>query len=165
MLLFGLQLDAARLQDCCLIKKHKCKREINKAATMKISVMQRCSFMFHSVSILWRETKTDTNISRAFWVGLYWKGKAYASGLHVFGTCAFSFVHFRACLAMIILGAFTEFWKVALSFVMSVRPSACNNSAPSGRILIKLDISAFFKNMSREFKLLPIKGPPNNHRI
>ena len=46
--------------------------------------------------------------------------------------------------------------KATVSFVMSVRPSvslsACNNSAPIGRILMKLDIRAFFENLSRIFK-------------
>jgi len=35
---------------------------------------------------------------------------------------------------------------------MSVRPFAWNNSAPTGRIFMKFDISVFFKNMSTEFK-------------
>jgi hypothetical protein len=38
------------------------------------------------------------------------------------------------------LGAFPEFHKATISFVMSVRPSAWNNSAPIGRMFIKCDI-------------------------
>ena len=33
----------------------------------------------------------------------------------------------------------------------SFRPSAWNNSAPTGRILIRFDILAFFENLSRKF--------------
>jgi hypothetical protein len=35
------------------------------------------------------------------------------------------------------------------SFIMSVRPSAWNNSAPTGRIFVKFDIWRFFETMSR----------------
>jgi len=46
------------------------------------------------------------------------------------------------------LGAFTEFRKATMSFVMSVcpsvSPSAWNNSAPTGRIFVKVDIWIFF---------------------
>ena len=38
------------------------------------------------------------------------------------------------------LGAFAKFRKAIISFVMPVRPSAWNNSAPTGRILIKSGI-------------------------
>jgi hypothetical protein len=41
--------------------------------------------------------------------------------------------------------------KATISF-MSVRPSAWNNSAPTGRIFIKFDILAFFEYLSRKFK-------------
>ena len=37
-------------------------------------------------------------------------------------------------------------------FGMSVCPSAWNNSTPTGRILTKFDIWAFFANLSRKFK-------------
>jgi hypothetical protein len=37
------------------------------------------------------------------------------------------------------------------------RPSAWNNSAPTGRILIKLDIWAVFKNLSRKFTFIKIR--------
>jgi hypothetical protein len=43
--------------------------------------------------------------------------------------------------------------SVCLSiFCPSVRPSAWNNSAPTGRIFMKLNISVFFENLSRKFK-------------
>ena len=38
------------------------------------------------------------------------------------------------------LGAFAKLIKATISFVMFVRPSAWNNSAPTGRILMKFDI-------------------------
>jgi len=50
------------------------------------------------------------------------------------------------------LRAFAELRKATLSFVMSVRPSAWNNSTPTGRAVLKFDIWAFFENMSRKFK-------------
>jgi hypothetical protein len=37
---------------------------------------------------------------------------------------------------------------------MSVPPSTWTNLAPAGRILMKLDIWAFFENLSRKFKFL-----------
>ena len=39
-----------------------------------------------------------------------------------------------------VLGAFAEFRKATISFVMSVRQSAWYKSAPIGRILVKFDI-------------------------
>ena len=52
------------------------------------------------------------------------------------------------------LGPFTELWEATISFVicLSVHSSAWNNSAPTGEILVKLDIWGFFKNLSRKFK-------------
>jgi hypothetical protein len=34
----------------------------------------------------------------------------------------------------------------------SVRPTALNNSAPTGQIFIKFDIELFFETLSRKFK-------------
>jgi hypothetical protein len=42
------------------------------------------------------------------------------------------------------LGAFAKFRKAIVSFVMSVRVSASNNSAPSRRIFMKCYIRDFF---------------------
>ena len=54
------------------------------------------------------------------------------------------------------LGAVAELRKATLSFVMpvssSVRLSAWNNSAPTGRIFMKFDIWIFFESLSRKFK-------------
>ena len=49
------------------------------------------------------------------------------------------------------LGAFTKLRKATMSFVMSVLLSAWNNSAPTGRIVMKFDIWVFL-NVSRKFK-------------
>jgi hypothetical protein len=43
-----------------------------------------------------------------------------------------------------LLGAFAKFRKATISFVMSVCPSALNNSAPTGWIFKKFDSSVFF---------------------
>jgi hypothetical protein len=48
------------------------------------------------------------------------------------------------------LGAFAKLRKAIISFVMSVCPSAWNNSAPTGWIFMKFDIWAFFENLSRK---------------
>jgi hypothetical protein len=59
-------------------------------------------------------------------------------------------------IKQILSGAFAKLRKATISFVMSVRrfvrPSAWNNSAPTGRKFMKFDISVFSKNLSRNFK-------------
>ena len=50
------------------------------------------------------------------------------------------------------LGAFEKLRKATASSVVSVCPSARNNSAPVGRIFMKLDICVFFEYMLRIFK-------------
>jgi len=54
------------------------------------------------------------------------------------------------------LGVFANFRKETISFVMliypSVRPTAQNNSVPSGHILMKFDIGVFLK-ICREISL------------
>ena len=61
-----------------------------------------------------------------------------------------------------------KFHKANISFVMSVRPSAQNNSAPTGRIFMKFNILLFFENLSRKFKfhynLTTITGTLHEHR-
>jgi len=42
--------------------------------------------------------------------------------------------------------------ELVLSFVISVRPSTWNNSAPAEQIFMKFDIWAFFKRLSWKFK-------------
>jgi hypothetical protein len=48
--------------------------------------------------------------------------------------------------------AFAKLRKVSVSFVMSVRLSAWNNSAPTGRSSMKFYTCAFFENLLRMFK-------------
>jgi hypothetical protein len=43
------------------------------------------------------------------------------------------------------LGAFAKLRKAAISFVMSVCPSAWNNAPPTGRIFMKFGVCAFFR--------------------
>jgi len=50
-----------------------------------------------------------------------------------------------------ILDPFAKFRKITISFVMSVRLSAWNNSASTGRIFIKFEIRLFFEKVSRSF--------------
>ena len=50
------------------------------------------------------------------------------------------------------LGAFAKSQNATISFVVSVRLSAWNNSAPTGRILIKFGIRDFFENLSIKVK-------------
>ena len=55
-----------------------------------------------------------------------------------------------------LLGALAKLLKSTVSFVMSVRLSvklsAWDNSAPTGRISMKFDIRLFFENLSTKFK-------------
>ena len=50
------------------------------------------------------------------------------------------------------LGAFATLRKVTVSFSMSVRLPAWNNSASTGWICMKFDISEFFENLWGEFR-------------
>jgi hypothetical protein len=50
------------------------------------------------------------------------------------------------------LGAFAKLRRAKNSFVMSIRPSARNNSHYTGRILINFGIWVFFANLFRNFK-------------
>ena len=51
------------------------------------------------------------------------------------------------------LGAFAKFRKAADSFVRSVCPSVCNNSAPTGRTFTKCGTSVFFVIMSTKIQV------------
>ena len=48
--------------------------------------------------------------------------------------------------ATILLGAFAKLRKATIGFVMPLCSYAWNNSAPTGRILMKFDICLFFEN-------------------
>jgi hypothetical protein len=47
------------------------------------------------------------------------------------------------------LAAFAKLRRATLSFVMSVHPSAWNNSVPAGRIFIKFHMSIFRKSVEK----------------
>jgi len=50
------------------------------------------------------------------------------------------------------LGTFAKLRRVTVSFVMSVRLLACENSARTGRVFVKFDTEYFFlENLSRRF--------------
>ena len=61
----------------------------------------------------------------------------------------------------VFLGAFTKFRKVTIGFVMSARPSACNYSAPTGRIFRKFDIYVFFRKSVEKIQA-SLKPDTNN---
>ena len=51
---------------------------------------------------------------------------------------------------MLFLGPFEKLRKATISFLMSVRPSARNNSAPIEGICIKFGITGLFKNLLKK---------------
>ena len=59
---------------------------------------------------------------------------------------------------MSVLGAFAKVAKGAYSLVMPVRPSvclsACISAAPTGWVVVKPDIGAFYGNMSGKRRVL-----------
>ena len=59
------------------------------------------------------------------------------------------------------LGAFAQLRKAAISFVMSVRPSSWNNSAPTGRTVIKFYIAVFFEKSVEKIQVL-LKSEKND---
>jgi len=52
-----------------------------------------------------------------------------------------------------LIGTFAKLRKATFRFIMSVRLSALNNSAPMGRSLLKFGICGFFENLSRKFQV------------
>ena len=54
------------------------------------------------------------------------------------------------------LGEYAKLWKATISFIVSVRPSAWNNSAPTGRIFMKFDIRVFLKNCPENLSFIKI---------
>jgi hypothetical protein len=48
-------------------------------------------------------------------------------------------------------GVITKLQKAVISIIMSVCPTAWNNSAPTGPIFMKFDILGFFKNLLQNF--------------
>jgi len=51
------------------------------------------------------------------------------------------------------LGAFAKLRKATISFVMSVRPTAWNSSAPKERIFMKFDICEFFRKSVQKIQV------------
>jgi hypothetical protein len=60
-----------------------------------------------------------------------------------------------------LLAPFAKFRKVTINFVMFVRPSAYNNSAPTRLIFVKTVIAAVFETLSRKLKI-SLKSDNNN---
>jgi len=58
----------------------------------------------------------------------------------------------QAQFCVLFLGAFSDMRRATVRFVMSVRPSTWNNSAPTGRTFRTLDIWLFFENLWRKCK-------------
>ena len=56
------------------------------------------------------------------------------------------------CFFVSFPGAVAKMKKVTISFVVLVRLSACNNSAPSGRISMKFGVWRFLENLSSTLK-------------
>jgi len=52
----------------------------------------------------------------------------------------------------VFLGTFAKLRKATIGFVMPVRPSAWENSAPTGWIFLKFDTWVFFENLSRKLQ-------------
>jgi hypothetical protein len=67
-------------------------------------------------------------------------------------------IFFSEAYVFLLLGVLSKLWEKTANFVVSVIPSvrlsAWNNSAPTGRILVKHDIWVFIKNRSKKFKFL-----------
>ena len=72
----------------------------------------------------------------------------------------------RLLMHLQFLSAFAELRKGTIGFVMSVcpsvRPSAWNNSAPTGRIFMKFGISVSFEKKTVEKMLVSLKSDKNN---
>jgi hypothetical protein len=72
-------------------------------------------------------------------------------------SCRRSFLFINRCENRFhFLCAFEKLRKATISFVMSVLPSAWNNSAYTGRIFTKFGILAFFKNISKNSSFFKI---------
>jgi hypothetical protein len=53
------------------------------------------------------------------------------------------------CTMSLLLGEFAKLRKVTVSFVMSVRPSVWNNSAPTERLVMKFNLKLFRKSVEK----------------
>jgi hypothetical protein len=81
--------------------------------------------------------------------------------LRTFHLC--TWISYVFLYVLVYLGTFIKVRKATISFVMSVRLSAWNNSAPTERILMKVDIWGFFENLSRKYKIqVSLKSDESN---
>jgi hypothetical protein len=100
-----------------------------------------------------------------------WKDEYVKRKLMIF--CAQKFLNVRVKFKKWawFLGAFAKLRKSTFNFVMSVRPSAWNNSAPTGRIFMKFHIWVLFENLSgkvKQGKAVPLQawiGPEGSRRL
>ena len=79
-----------------------------------------------------------------------WKRRASIFVVFIGALRIFSHRSIQSCLRYVCEIAESVYYL--RDFCLSVRPTAWNNSAPTGQILIKLDIGVYFKNLSRKFK-------------
>ena len=63
-----------------------------------------------------------------------------------------------------LLGVFAKLRLATISFVMSVRPSAWNNSAPTRRIFMTFDIWSIFRKSVEKIKV-SLKSDKNNRQF
>jgi hypothetical protein len=70
---------------------------------------------------------------------------------------------YYCCISAFVLCAFAKLWKATISFVISVRLSAWNNSAPARWILMSSDIWVFFLNSVEKIQVSLISEKKNGY--
>jgi hypothetical protein len=84
----------------------------------------------------------------------YWSGEAVSNtshvDVHVFYLAA-AYTRSYVIIVAPLLGAFATLRKATISFVVSVRPSARNNSTHTGRIFMKFDHFSKICHESKNF--------------
>jgi hypothetical protein len=77
----------------------------------------------------------------------------FGGGVLIDSCLKFTLTYFLGlCFILTVLGPFAKRRKASESIVISVFPSAWNNSASTGQIFLEFDASEFFENLSRKFK-------------
>ena len=76
----------------------------------------------------------------------------YIDNLYTFYNVSLNFGGFQIWMTKKFFRRFRKIAKTTVIFVMSVRLSACNNSVPTGWMLMKFDIWGFVENLSRKFQ-------------
>jgi hypothetical protein len=79
----------------------------------------------------------------------------------LWSTGTLPFIRYRLQRLIYFLGAFAKLRKATLNFVMSVRLSAWNNSAHTGRIFMQFYIWLFFSSLLKKIQV-PFKFDKNN---